>query len=316
MISTLFTKVHSRVLDAAPICIRAWYAARSLDRTGEGRVAFRLTELATALNVSIPTLKRYLKQAHNQGYFRSLHKVGGEIEVWYASLFDVALRLGLRELGAVTELNVADLNRSYIRVVATQLDAERCQRSSMHLAKKSVPNSQRGRIFNPKDILEPRKTLSHCSRGATVLFIGKRCVFVNDDVIPVGVSQKKLAELSERSISTIQRRLSNQHRRKRNLPTVLKRQVVQKVNNDAIAFGIKELGASTIVDPSTGRSYFVQSGSVWRSGCNIYRTEFELKSVRFLRSRFKYEIAAIEYSLRGIETDLEMQENLMNLNTN
>lgn len=307
MVTRLFTNVHSRILDVAPVAIRVWYAMRALDVCGSGRVKFLVPDLAASLRVSVPTLKRYLRQALGLGYLRSLCKHQQTVEVYYASLFDVALRLGIEDLGAISEIDIGVLNRSYIKAVATQLDAERYQRASMHLARRDTPRAQRGRILNPNQILAPQSPSSHCSRGENVVFVGRRCLFVDADVIPVGVSQDYLAERSQRSISTIQRRLSNKHRAKHDLPRLLKRQVARKLDQET-TFELKQLGRSSIVT-AKGRSIFFQCGSAFESGCSIYRTEFDLRSARFLRSRFKQELAAIAASLAeiGLE-EFELEE--------
>lgn len=253
--------------------IKLWYWVRSLDIRGSGQVDFCISQAETELGCSKLTIKRYLENGLALGLFRSVERCHGRVKLYYSSLANVCIRQGLYGWGAVAEVPVSDLKN--LRVVATELQAFSLQAASVYLAKLSVPRGLRSNVVKPEDVLQKA---SHCSRGANVVHVGKRCLFLSEDAIAVGVSQSRLAKSLGRCDRTIRRRLSNEWRASRGIPAIFKRQLAQtKPEFDSVGFAIAERCHNPV------SKFFSCKGRTWKGGCNVYYPDLTLTSNKAAR---------------------------------
>lgn len=296
----VFVRIHSRVADGGAVAltkkfengvgqsaVNLWYLVRGWDRNGCGWAEFTLQEAATALNKSIPTIKRYLKQGQKLGFFYNPSKHGNNIRLYYRSLFKVCEEFELDNWGAVTEISIDELPQ--LKLIATEIETQRLQDSSRYQATRVHRNG----VAEPNELIAP----SHSSRGVkgNVIHRGNTALFVDEHFVPFGTSQRTIANSLSRSDRTIRKRLSNSYRCERGLAPLDRVQLVQTSTelNDRYAVLLRQFERSELkmMDgvwmSDWSDRLFVCNGLVFKSLCNVYAKENVLHSMKRSRSVFK-----------------------------
>lgn len=264
-------KVHAALAEL-PSAIKLWYALRLLDKDGNGRVVTSLAELAELMDMSVPTIKRYFRQGKKLGLYRDIIKTWGQeaITVYLSSLSDVCKRHGIGNWGAVTDIYATELKN--IRLITTQATAQKVQQQSRHLARKQAASSSTRTGRNQKQ--PPGKVIKQTGRF----------VYVTDDYSNFGASQNTIAQRVDRTERTIRRRLSNQVRQSKGLPTLDRKQTVKHVGTIKGTFGFNEL-LSLGVSGIFGTKNKDGDIEVWGYLPNVYAEDIKLYSQRRLRAK-------------------------------
>lgn len=278
-------RVHAALAEL-PAAIKLWYLLRLLDGSGCGRVRTTIASLSQEMGLSVPTIKRYLRQGREMGLYRSIVKQWGkeEITIYLSSLFDVCLRFGIDNWGACTDVRADELR--HMRAFTTQATAQRVQRHSRYLAKK-----QHKVAASAANIIDP----SSCKvRGrkrveipGSIVKREHRFVFATEDYPCFGGSQAKISETICRSERTICRRLSNASRMKRGLPALDRIQLLKRAGTvkDAATFqclvasGFR--GVMGTNNPDGGID-------IWEFTTNVYAEDLKLYSQKQLKSKFAH----------------------------
>lgn len=261
--------------------IKLFYYVKSLDDNGSGYGDVIVTKAAEILDRTCSLVRRWIKFGISSGIFRSVIKLRkGLYRVYYSSILNICKKYKIIDLGAIPVVEVEDLKN--IKFKATEADTIRYQKRSYYAATKGK-KLQKLRTIKSDKIL--------CSKSKRILFLSSRFVYLDRGVLAYGASQDYIANQTGYSVSTIQRRLSNNCRKFRGLNPVAKKQ--QCVS----AFGDSE-------KKEFGEKYFEQSqelincgryhkpisikscsNQIFKSYTNIYSIDIELKKQRFLRWR-------------------------------
>ncbi len=286
-------RIYSRILDCGQQCSRLWHFLRSLDSGGSGRVSFNHLWMATQLGVSVRTVKRWIKQGLERGWFRWEKRISRDLtEIYLSSLKSVYENLGLDDVGAIAEVGIEHLGRSESKALATALEATYRQKQAYWAAKKCKRGQHKQLVLNPEK-------MATCE---TVPRVDSHIVVSAPFEIP-GCSHAGLADVTGWSPSTIKRRLNNRWRCSRNLDTIYKRRVGMKLNDPRLLLEMQESGQSFMVTKNAlGHSRVLKvlndSGrSLIQLGCNIYSTGCELLSCRAMRRRLKKDASQLTSAL-------------------
>lgn len=179
---------------AGESAVKLWYWLRAIDTRGSGKAYLSIETACKFFNRSKRQIKRYLADGVRLGFFRATYAIRADvILVYYTSTIKVALALGLRNLGAIAQVPIQEINNlkrtaTKIAVLANQRASEYCQKS-----KKLA-----GTIIDPADALKP----SGIASGG-ILFRTRRYLIVKASAQLVGGSQKTAAKKLGRSQTTV-----------------------------------------------------------------------------------------------------------------
>lgn len=292
-------RIHSEIADGGNLLDRRgaaavvlWYYSRSLDSQGSGWAAFSLKSACELLGRGKSTVKRYLTNGLRKGLFRSYTTTGDAVQVYYSSLHEVAIKCGLESFGAVAELGIDQLKN--LKFWAIQLEAQNLQNQSRFQARNA--GGMKRKVAKAENVLpSPSSDSQPLKEGSkpgvrTRLHITSRFCLMHHTFVEFGASQKTVAKRSGRHPSTIQRRLDNQYRRNRNVPTVLKRQIaIEEPDQNPENF---EFRKSISLNPEDARR-FVFNDRVFKSVSNIYEDVFHVQSMKASKAIFKEKVQRI-----------------------
>lgn len=190
-------------------CNIFWSFVRSLDPQGSGCASFRVADAAKSLYIPKSTIYRYIKNGLRLKIFRRVKSINGIKTIYYSSVVNVCLAQGVKDLGAIVEVQVKDLKNS--KAIATQAEVQKLQRASLYKAKKK---DKRPLPTSDKLLSQSSKT-----RGLldNVVRSTHRFLFVTPDFLTYGGSQSTIAKKMGRDRRTINRRLSNKLREKQGM---------------------------------------------------------------------------------------------------
>lgn len=293
MMNRPFAKIHTKLIDGGnypnwakkvglPAIAPFWTYVRAQAR-GTGRAEFAIQEAASTFAKSEKTIKRWLTIGRKYGLFRHYTTRSGAVIVYHSSLFKVCQLLNLKDWGATAEVELNELRHA--KVLATEIQVEKMQRSSRYLAKqKARKEGYRGEIVKPEKLI----TSSAISTGALVKHFSKYRIFVSEKFKLYGVSQKSVGRALGRSERTIRRRLSNHIREKKGLPIVLKRQLCQTKPEYRLKYQFHKL-CSDFNDSESKRLFqfsYRNQIETYRAECNLYVFPHVLLSCRARRYLF------------------------------
>ena len=130
-----------------------------MDIIGSGFATFSLKDAAKYLDVSVRTIRRYLKEGLELGYFQYFKTLGdGRVYVRYTSWKKIAKRLGIRDIGFVAWCDRSQMRN--LKASLTQHEMKQRQDQSLRQAKKE--NAQR----RTKTEIARDKTIEECDRIA------------------------------------------------------------------------------------------------------------------------------------------------------
>lgn len=294
---------------------KIWHIVRNLDVEGSGRVEIGIEELLSLVNRCLPTVYEWLRELKKVGGLRDWSIKKNKLVTYYTSLAKVTKILNLEDWGAVAEVPLKDfINQP--RREAIRIETQEQQQKSRFAAKAAMKNRERKylKVQSPEKLLGA--TARPTSSNRQIIYRGESKLFVNQEFVPFGVSQAKLAEqlgCSERTIRRHQEGLN-------------KRQIVQTkpdylLINLALEFGVtsgggaesylsddwkgnlklwERNGASNASRPGghpiKAERFFMYRGKVWLYRCNIYQLNYDLIPMRTARKRLKkliYETATV-----------------------
>lgn len=261
------------------LAVQLYYLCRALDPQGSGWAEINLELAAEFLKTSIYSIRRRLSWGLNLGLFRDKLRQGvGEFKVFYCSLVKVAARLGLDDLGAITEIDLSQLR--FIKFASTEAEALQLQKRSRW--RESHRKSDRRRTLDPNEM-----TTSELGYGAILSKYG-RVTVLRRSVAAYGGSQSRVAWEQGRHPATVQRRLADGYRKNHNLDPIPKTQLATAPNYEILHQPpnkppIRKLqpGQRLIKIPGLG---------LFRLTCNVYSIPDNLQPKRMLRAKVKRRI--------------------------
>jgi len=185
-----------------------WHLMRAIDINGSGKVSLTFTELLTITGYTKSTIYRYMKSTLFIKVCKNKNKQGVLIySFYYKSLKQVALTLGIKNLITSSFCNWEDIKQFYTkRVTATEIMAMSIQNKSRYLARNSKNKNQRLMSANQL-IVKDLSFVSDNTQGIKQL--NNRIFIDTNHYAPYGASQQTIANVLDRNIKTINKRLKN-----------------------------------------------------------------------------------------------------------
>lgn len=311
---------------------RLWYLLRGLD-DGSGHIKeIPLVLVQQILDVSQSTVYRWLQDGQVVGAFRYYKVRKGLLTVYLGGLFKVAWHLNLRNWGEVAECPLWEVNAN-IRALTTGIVTQRLQQSSRYAVNRNFKPEYR-KLYgapHPNELLgDEGQTSLKLAEGKLpfVLHISASRVFVSKSFAHFGTSQKAVSlklgihprtvRRHQRKLGLTRRQLCQAKYEYHQLNSALSHDAPEcwawgsdgtrsdigyQVLGDAIAFsdGIPQRAKKRDVNryqiPKTefGGRFFKIGTKVWMNRCNIYREEFDLKTMTAARRKFRYKLAQCHF---------------------
>lgn len=295
-------RVYSRILDAGHEWLRLWLVIRGLDKSGSGRLTFRVSDIAEAMATRPANVYRWLSQGNLHGW---RHKVTdhGVVTLYYNGINQIASYLGSSDLGAIFIVPIHTLgDRSLCKGISTQADAQLYQRQAYHASCVGISNLKRKLIKRPWDVVEKNLFSSNPSDnppGGTVPTKKQTYAYHGQFYSVPGISLVGLSNRAGWCVNTIQKRLSNSWRKDRDIDFVGKQRSARVISDAGLAYSINQLGGLVKeVNHRTGKVKVFRTKMmggecvVLELGTNIYAEQIELSSAQRLRSRVKAALKA------------------------
>lgn len=301
-------RIHSAIADGGNFidrrgsaAISLWYYVRALDSKGSGCATFALEDACKLLGKGKSTVKRYLTNGLRLGLFRSYSTSDDHVRVFYSSLHEVAIRCGLESFGAVAELEIDQLKN--LKFWAIQLEAQNLQNQSRFQARNA--GGMKRKVAKPENVLPSPSLDSQPSQEGskpgvrTRLHVSDRYCFMHHSFVEFGASQKTVSSRAGRHKSTVQRRLDNQYRRERGIPSLLKRQVAIEVEPEEL---IRLTGSDSAEEFNFHKSQsldfevhrlFLSGGRVFKPVSNIYENAFHIQSMKASKAIYREKVTRI-----------------------
>lgn len=262
-----------------------WYLLRYLDAQGRGKLYFDFDYAANFFGVAIATVRRWLRAGVKHQLFKSYQLTLGGAWVRLNSRDNVALSLGLTDFGETTDIEIEELKE--IKSLTAAATAAKLQRQSRLKALKS---SNKHSVPKTSDLLRPSKN----ALGA--LFVTGRFAFVGAHVALFGGCQTSVASQLGRSERTVRRRLNNEERERRSLPSIERKQVCQhRPEYDAAYQGNLDL------EGLNGKLLYIKRlGKAFLTRCNVYQIELWNRPQRFARSAYKRKLSKLFGASGGV----------------
>lgn len=159
----------------------AYYGARAID-DGSGYIHGRPSEVQEAIARAVGVTYRCIsKQLKNDLFFRNVSRQGGELHIYLRSKYDIARRLGLRDYGAVAEVEPSLLRHH--KSLAFRLATARHQQDNRRTAK------WQAKLKNA-ELFEPDLASLNCG-GAHAK--SRTVAFVPSNLASYSTSQERIA---------------------------------------------------------------------------------------------------------------------------
>ncbi len=244
----LEVRIHSHFADHAGASIKLWYVCRAL--SDSGRSVINVNDVAEALEVSPRTIRHWMKECKEKGYFRSIIKQGAGIYVvYYAALTKLT-----KGWGPTASILLSDL-KNY-KTCTAEIQAQSLQAQSRYCAMK----------YHGKKALKPEDLFNNPSEISTgVLHVKGSLLMVKQSFILFGASQVGIASRLGRSISTVARRLKDT-------------QKVRLAQRHRLNYTEKRILAEEW-DPQVGRFFFYKKG-LFKLHTNVYYPSYTLHSTK------------------------------------
>jgi hypothetical protein len=269
-IQNLYVRVCSRLLDSKDECKRLWYLLRASDEAGAGSAAISILEATVHLGCTVQTFYRLLRQGMGV-WFRGSQVVGdGLLRIYYRGIRQVCLSLRIKQVGAIAWTDAECFTRFGAKAVSSELEAAHRQQQAVWNAKK---------YHEPYEVIEPAQKASSVNS-----IRGKYAFSYGDFVIP-GASLDGIAKPTEWSPYTHKKRLNNRNRIDHGVDPVIKVRVAHQVGEGDRLSDMGIDGDCFVVRGSQILRTFSFRSGIFELGTNIYGSEHELLSCRFLRSK-------------------------------
>jgi hypothetical protein len=290
-LSQLF-RFSARLAESLGSLAGIYSLARAIDTRGSGHATIDLESASTLLARSRKTVRSHLYLAAKQGLFSSIESKGqGRYFVRYRAEYKLCLE---REIG-YGAISRAPLHRiSQLKYLAAEATAEAIQKKSLHHAAKQVSKLNDDGLRLPDlDFIFTEAIGSEQSLGRGILGVGKRCLYLDSSLVPVGGKQETIASSLGRCRATINRRLSHAYRLKRGIPVIEKKQLAIKSHMPTRALPLireEALVSGDLTEFNQAQRHFVQtvSGNIglFMAHTNIYNcSDIELTRQKHKRSK-------------------------------
>jgi hypothetical protein len=290
-LSQLF-RFSARLAESLGSLAGIYYLVRALDPKGSGRATITLESASSLLQRSPLTIRSYIHNALKTGIFHAIQSEGqGRYYIHYTAEFKLCLQKGIG-YGAISR---APLHRiSQLKYLAAEATAEAIQKKSLHHAAKQVSKLDDDGLKVPDlDFIFTEAIGSDQSMGRGILGVGKRCLYLDSSLVPVGGKQETIANALGRCRATINRRLSHAYRLKRGIPPIEKKQLAIKSPMPTRALPLireEALISGDLTEFNQAQRHFVQTVSgrigLFMAHTNIYNcVDIELTRQKHKRSK-------------------------------
>lgn len=209
-LQTITVRIHSQLALNYGAYIKLWYLARAFNISGSGISYLSLEFAAEVLDRKQSTIYQYLREGKEAGIFRAWRVRKGIIKIFYTSLHKITLKQNLPSWGDSADLTLTQLTQ--LRYHATGIVVQ-CEQRRSHYAARMAMNKRERQFYKlplPEDLLKLNRKPSLEPRRGKVRFhlaTSAKRIFVATGFVPFGTSQPAIANLTERSLSTVQRHL-------------------------------------------------------------------------------------------------------------
>lgn len=251
--------------------IKLYYYLRSQDKSGRGHADINTDYLCKLFSKSRWTIQRWMRDGLSLGLFKNQIKLSPKnYRIYYASVLKIAARYGIKDLGAIFELEVSELNN--IKTFAYEATAMRCQMASYNQAINDKSNKRRIK-------LKPEQISCETSTRA-MLFSTGRFVYLRPGTLVYGASQDLIAEAAGCDISTISRNLITVPKKQQCIAATGKEELKQF--QQQLFYQSEGKGSGRYHIPQFPR-HPEYSKMIFKSYTNIYSSSVTLRRQRHLR---------------------------------
>ena len=269
-VGDLFVKVCSRLLDHRDECKRLWYLLRAMDASGGGSAALSIHQATVHLGCTVQTFYRLLKQGLGV-WFRGSQVVGdGMLRIYYRGIRQVCFSLRIKQVGAIAWTTDQCFTRYGAKAVASELEAAHRQQQA---------------VWNARKYHEPYEVIEPAQKATSVNSVRGKYAFSYGDFVIPGASLDGIAKPTEWSPYTHKKRLNNRNRIDHGVDPVIKVRVAHQVGEGDRLSDMGIDGDCFVVRGSQILRTFSFRSGIFELGTNIYGSEHELLSCRFLRSK-------------------------------
>jgi len=316
---SLTMRFPAEIAIASQPWVKLWLLCRALDFEGKGWVILSIERCCGLLKSAKSTFYQYLRSGKQAQGFRDYCAKGGDVYIKYGSHLGVAAAMNLKDLGAVATFTPANNVLEFVKPTATAIIAQSIQARSRIAAQKSLRAGERRRFKIPTatQILEAAKEGNSLKNGTGVnpylLAIGQRKIYVSKSFVPIGSSQRGIANATGKHPTTVRRHLKKLNVERRQIvqakgaykhvvaslklglsqapePTISCRVLEQADGFDKGSAILTEPNGTTAKSRTyrvSGDRFFSYWGKTWIYRCNLYQLDYKLCSVKALRARYK-----------------------------
>lgn len=266
-LSNYYVRIHSNVADKAS-ATKLWYYCRMC--SDNGRATVNLLSVAQFFGVTVRTVRYWLSWCVQHKYIRHHHVDNtGECVVYYSALTTVCDGF----IGSVATVDLSQ--RQDLKVVAAESVAQQLQKVAQFAAKHNWREQKQSNPFQRtvKPIARLFDSTPSELKALGVLGETNRYLLLDHNYTHYGVCYDFIAQHLDRSVSTVQRRLRNTH----------KKQIAQHKNEFyAEQFFAEEEGHNKrfIYAKVTRKNNNVVQ-LLFKALTNVYYPSLELNSMRY-----------------------------------
>lgn len=299
-------RIYSTLADLQSAEYGLWTYCRGVDVCGSGVVDIDLSAVLIKLRCGKSTFYRWLK--HGLGiWFRHYRCIApGQYRIYYASLSAVCVAFQIDDLGAIADVPIEALSRIGRKVYATELEILKSQHQAHYAATHQGTKADKAQVLDPSDTVD-RKTSQFSSGAISPKYLKLE---PNAPICP-HTSIGRIAKLTGRAYSTIQRRLSNQWRTEKGFKPLPRLRVVRKLNpyqsesylynqkRESLVgqeFELNARSANWLINPKSMSYQFIRNlgDGLYFLGGNIYQASIKLRGCRWTRRKVKLAMAAFQ----------------------
>lgn len=224
--------VFTKVLDCGREENRLYHLARALSPGGCGEFRFTVEWAAEFFGNSVKTIYRWVKRGEGLFWHRDT-RVRGEMKLHLRSLAKVCASLQVSGLGAIAHIPISFIGQRWTaKATATELEVSHLQRISWWAAFVNATANGKRFILKPWERVASAKSTG--VNGTSEGFSPQYALLDNEWSIPGTCINSVTQQTRWKSPRTIQRRLSNSEREKRDLKPIDKLRVAKEIDNPDI----------------------------------------------------------------------------------
>lgn len=332
-LQTITVRIHSQLALNYGASIKLWYLARAFNLSGSGLSYLSLDFCSEVLDRKPSTIYQYLREGKAAGLFRAWRVRRGIVRIFYSSLHKITLKQNLTSWGDSADLTLTQLTQ--LRYHATGI-AVQCEQRRSHYAARMALN-KRERQFHklplPEDLLRLNREPSLEPRRGKIRFhlaTSRKRIFVATGFVPFGTSQPAIADIVERSLSTVQRHLVRSDLQWKQLIQNRPEYIVimprmhyqQNANVSEFSYvPCDQVGSGYLYEPNgltsarkedghkvTCGRFFLWQGKAWMYRTNIYNEPYLIRTCRRSRNLYKKLMTRNAASFASIDKETLLNE--------